>query len=85
MSTGIYHWFPKITGRLLNERWGKIHFLFTYVGFFFTFFPMHIIGMLGMPRRVAVYFPEYQGLNALASFGAFTLGISTFFLVYNIF
>jgi cytochrome c oxidase subunit 1 len=80
---GLYHWFPKMTGRMLDERWGKIHFWLTYVGFFFTFFPMHLLGMLGMPRRVAVYAPEFQGMNALVSIAAFVLGISTFVFLIN--
>jgi cytochrome c oxidase subunit I len=81
---GIYHWFPKITGRMLNEGLGKVHFWLTYVGFFFTFFPQHIVGMLGMPRRVAVYAPEFQTWNIIISIAAFVLGISTLVLLYNI-
>lgn len=81
---GIYHWFPKATGKLLNERLGKIHFWLTYPSFFLTFFPMHLAGMLGMPRRVAVYAPEFQTLNVIISISAFVLGISTFVLFYNI-
>jgi cytochrome c oxidase subunit 1 len=80
---GIYHWFPKITGRLLDERLGRLHFALTYVSFFFTFFPMHILGMAGMPRRVAYYDPQFQGLNVLVSLAGFVLGISTFVLLYN--
>lgn len=80
---GIYHWWPKITGRMLNERLGQIHFALTYFGFFFTFFPQHILGMQGMPRRVAVYDPQFQDLNVLVSFASFVLGISTFVLLYN--
>ena len=52
---GIYYWFPKMTGRMYNERLGKLHFWLTFVGFNLTFFPMHLIGMQGMPRRVADY------------------------------
>ncbi|MCL4248401.1 MAG: cytochrome c oxidase subunit I [Anaerolineae bacterium] len=81
---GIYHWFPKITGRMLDERLGKIHFWITYPAFFLTFFPMHLAGMLGMPRRVAQYAPEFQTLNVIISIAAFVLGISTFILLYNI-
>ncbi len=81
---GIYHWFPKMFGRMLDERLGKIHFALTYVGFFFTFFPQHLLGMQGMPRRVAVYAPEFQGLNILVSISAFVLGISTFVLLWNV-
>ncbi len=80
----LYHWFPKVTGRMMDERLGRIHFAFTYFGFLFTFFPMHIVGMLGMPRRVAVYVPEFQAWNQLISFSAFVLGFSTFIVVYNV-
>lgn len=81
---GIYHWFPKMTGKMLDQRMGRLHFALTYIGFFFTFFPMHMVGMLGMPRRVAFYAPEFQNWNRLISFAAFLLGISTFVLVYNV-
>lgn len=81
---GIYHWFPKMTGKMLNLRLARIHFVLTYLGFFFTFFPMNFLGMLGMPRRVAYYAPEFEGLNRLVSFAAFVLGISAFVLVYNV-
>jgi cytochrome c oxidase subunit 1 len=80
---GLYHWFPKITGRMLDERLGKLHFALTYIGFFFTFMPMHFAGMLGMPRRVAVYAPEFQAVNSFSSIFAFILGISTLVIVYN--
>ncbi len=81
----IYHWFPKITGRMLDERLGKIHFWLTFPSFFLTYFPMTILGMLGMPRRVAVYAPEYQTINVLITIGAYVLGVSTFVLVANVF
>jgi cytochrome c oxidase subunit 1 len=80
---GIYHWWPKITGRMMNETLAKWHFALTYLSFFFTFFPMNFAGMLGMPRRVAVYLPEFQSVNSVISFSAFVLGISTFILLYN--
>jgi cytochrome c oxidase subunit 1 len=80
---GIYHWYPKITGRMLNERLGRIHFALTYVSFFFTFFPMHMAGMLGMPRRVAEYDPAFQSWNIVISLAGFVLGLSTFVLLYN--
>ena len=79
----LYHWFPKVTGRMMNERLGKIHFVLTYFGFLITFFPMHIVGMLGMPRRVAVYDPAFTGINQLISVAAFVLGFSTFIAFYN--
>lgn len=80
---GIYHWYPKITGRMLNEPMGKVHFILTYFGFLGTFFPMHILGMQGMPRRVAEYDPQFQDLNVIVSISAFVLGVSTFLLLYN--
>ncbi len=61
---GIYYWFPKMTGRMYNERLGKIHFWLTFVGFNVTFFPMHWIGLQGMPRRVADYAPEFGNWNS---------------------
>ena len=79
----LYHWYPKITGRMMNERLGRIHFVLTYLGFLITFFPMHIVGMLGMPRRVAVYDPAFTGINQLISVAAFVLGFSTFIAIYN--
>jgi cytochrome c oxidase subunit 1 len=81
----IYHWFPKMTGRRLDERLAKVHFTLTYIGFFFTFMPMHLAGMLGMPRRVAIYAPEFQSINVVSSLAAFLLGISVFVLLWNIF
>ena len=80
----LYHWFPKVTGRMMHEGWGRLHFVLTYFGFLFTFFPMHVVGMLGMPRRVAVYDPAFTPWNQLISFSAFVLGISTFIVIYNI-
>ncbi len=81
---GFYHWFPKMTGRMLNEPWGRIHFFTSYFGFLVTFWPMHILGMMGMPRRVAVYEPYLQPLNVVVSIGGFVLGISTLIFVVNV-
>ncbi len=81
---GAYHWYPKITGYMMDERLGKVHFWLTYIAFFFTFFPMHLLGMLGMPRRVAVYAPEFQTLNSIVSMSAFVLGLSTFVFLFNL-
>jgi cytochrome c oxidase subunit 1 len=80
---GLYHWWPKITGRLMDERLAHIHFWITYVSFLLTFFPMHLAGMQGMPRRVAEYAPEFQTMNILISIGGFVLGVSTFIILYN--
>ncbi len=73
----VYHWFPKMTGRHLNETWGKVHFALTFLGFNLCFFPMHILGLQGMPRRVAQYDPQFAPLNVVATAGAFLLAIST--------
>ena len=70
---GIYYWFPKMTGRMYNERLGKLHFWLTFIGFNLTFFPMHYIGLQGMPRRVADYATRFTDFNlfiSIASFGA---------------
>ena len=81
---GIYHWFPKMTGRRMDERLGQIHFWAAYVGFFFTFVPQHIAGALGLPRRVAMYDPQFTNINTVISLAAFLLGIASLVLVYNI-
>ena len=73
---GIYHWFPKMTGRMLNETWGKIHFAMTFVGTHLTFLPMHELGLQGMPRRVALYDAQFEALNQLCTYGAMLLGLS---------
>jgi cytochrome c oxidase subunit I len=80
---GIYFWFPKMTGRMYDERLGKIHFWMTFVGFNLTFFPMHYIGLRGMPRRVADYAPEFANWNLVISIASFALGASTLVFLYN--
>ena len=73
---GIYHWFPKITGRMMNEAWGRVHFALTFIGTNLTFLPMHKLGLQGMPRRVVIYDPQFTTLNQLCTIGAIFLGIS---------
>jgi cytochrome c oxidase subunit 1 len=80
---GIYYWFPKMTGRMYDERLGKIHFWMTFVGFNVTFFPMHWVGLQGMPRRVADYAPEFGNWNFVISIASFALGASTIVFLYN--
>jgi cytochrome c oxidase subunit I len=80
---GMYYWFPKMTGRMYNERLGKLHFWLTFVGFNLTFFPMHLVGMEGMPRRVADYAPKFANLNMFISIASFGLGMSTIVFIYN--
>ena len=80
---GMYYWFPKMTGRMYNERLGKLHFWLVFVGFNLTFFPMHLVGMEGMPRRVADYAPKFANLNMFISLASFGLGASTIVFLYN--
>jgi cytochrome c oxidase subunit 1 len=79
---GLYYWFPKITGKLMNERAGAWNFWLMFVGFNLTFFPMHILGLIGMPRRVYTYPPGlgWEAWNAAASVGAalMTAGVVVF-------
>jgi cytochrome c oxidase subunit I len=80
---GIYYWFPKMTGKMYNETLGKLHFWLTFVGFNLTFFPMHLIGLQGMPRRVADYLPRFANWNLFISIASFGLGASTLVFLYN--
>src|SRR5690606_30638387 len=79
-----YYWFPKVTGRLMNERLGKLNFALMFIGFNVTFFPMHFLGLMGMPRRIYTYSDEL-GLafwNSVSTVGAFILavGVAIFFI-----
>jgi cytochrome c oxidase subunit I len=81
---GVYYWFPKMTGRMFDQRLGKLHFWLTFIGFNLTFAPMHLIGVQGMPRRVADYPEQFATWNLFISISSFLLGISTLVFVYNI-
>ena len=80
----IYYWFPKMTGRMMSEKLGRIVFGMIFAGFHLTFFPMHILGLAGMPRRVYTYPPElpWSGMNLFVSVSAFVLaaGFGLFFI-----
>jgi len=80
---GIYYWYPKMTGRMYDERLGKIHFWLTFVFFNATFFPMHYVGLRGMPRRVADYAEEFAGWNMFITISSFLLGASAVIWLYN--
>ena len=86
MFSGYYFWWPKITGRMLDERLGKIHFWMLFIGFHTTFLTQHVLGVDGMPRRYADYLPEdgFTTLNRISSIGAFLLGLSTLVFLYNV-
>jgi cytochrome c oxidase subunit 1 len=80
---GVYYWFPKMTGRMYDERLGRLHFWLTFVAFNLTFGPMHIIGVQGMPRRVYDYADKFAGWNLFISIFSFVLGLSTLIFAYN--
>jgi cytochrome c oxidase subunit 1 len=84
---GIYHYFPKITGRLMDERLGKWHFWINFVAMNLTFFPMHFSGMLGMPRRIYTYDSGqgWDSYNLMSSIGAYMLAVATLIFLYNFF
>ncbi len=84
LYAGIYHWFPKITGRMYNETWGRIHFVLTFIGTNLTFLPMHQLGLQGMPRRIAMYDPQFESLNKLCTYGSILLGFSVLPFFFNI-
>ncbi|RFU38148.1 cytochrome c oxidase subunit I [Actinomadura logoneensis] len=81
---GFYFWWPKMTGRRLDETWGKVHFWTLFVGFQTTFLVQHVLGVQGMARRIADYPAHLGALNAVSSAGAFVLGASTFAFLWNI-
>jgi cytochrome c oxidase subunit 1 len=83
----VYFWFPKITGRMMSERLGRWNFWLAFIGFNVAFFPMHVLGIRGMPRRVYTYQPDlgWDGLNLLASAGSMMLAASFVLLLWNAF
>jgi len=86
----IYHWYPKITGRMLNQRLGKIHFWATFLGTYAIYLPMHYLGFLGVPRRYYAvggtdFIPQSaQGLNAGITVAAIVVGAFQFIFIYNL-
>ncbi|MFA7270377.1 MAG: cytochrome c oxidase subunit I [Sterolibacterium sp.] len=81
---GVYYWLPKWTGHMYDERLGQIHFWLTAIAFNVTFFPMHFLGLVGMPRRIPDYAPQFADFNMLASIGAFVLGASQLLFLYTV-
>src|SRR3954447_4569977 len=88
---GLYHWYPKVTGRLLDETLGKIHFWVTFLGAYLIFFPMHYLGLLGVPRRyhdigeAAFIPPSAHTLNAFITVVALTVGVAQLIFLFNLF
>jgi len=86
MFGGFYFWWPKMTGRMLDERLGKIHFWTLFVGFHTTFLIQHWLGVVGMPRRYVDYLASdgFTGMNMVSTIGSFLLGASTLPFIYNV-
>jgi cytochrome c oxidase subunit 1 len=88
MFSGFYFWWPKMTGKMLDSRLGKMHFWLLFFGFHGTFLVQHWLGVIGMPRRIAHY-PDLPGiattLNDISSISSFVLGASTFIFLYNVY
>jgi cytochrome c oxidase subunit I len=83
---GLYYWWPKMFGRILDEGLGKLHFWTVFVGFNLTFFPMHMLGLLGMPRRVYTYHPGgiWEVYNMISTIGSFVMALGMLVFVYNV-
>jgi cytochrome c oxidase subunit I+III len=82
----MHYWFPKMSGRELHESLGRLEFALLFIGFNVTFFPMHLLGLAGMPRRVYTYLPGlgWDGMNLLATVGALTMGVGVLVLAVNV-
>jgi heme/copper-type cytochrome/quinol oxidase subunit 1 len=87
LFAATYYWFPKISGRLLDERWGRWQFWLMILGFNSTFFPQHFLGLMGMPRRVYTYpdLPGWGAVNLLSTIGAFLMALSVLVLLVNMY
>src|SRR5256885_256386 len=86
LFAGMYYWWPKMTGRMLSETLGRWHFWLTLIGMNLAFFPMHLSGLFGMPRRIYTYSAELgvTRFNQLSTVGAFTIGIATLIFFWNL-
>jgi cytochrome c oxidase subunit 1 len=84
IMAGVYYWLPKWTGHMYDERLGKIHFWLTTIAFNVTFFPMHFVGLAGMPRRIPDYALQFAEFNMIQSLGAFVLGASQLLFLYTV-
>ena len=85
MFAGFYFWWPKMTGRMLNQTWGKIHFWLTFIGFQTTFLVQHWLGAGGMQRRISDYDPKFATLNLVSSIGSIILALSTLAFIWNVY
>jgi cytochrome c oxidase subunit 1 len=87
LFAGVYYWFPKAVGRMMSEALGKLHFWLTIIGFNVTFFPMHFLGLWGMPRRIYTYDASlgFEDLNLVATLGSFLIVVGTLVFLWNLF
>jgi cytochrome c oxidase subunit 1 len=85
LFAGFYYWIGKMSGRQYNETLGKLHFWLTFIGVNLTFFPMHFLGLAGMPRRISDYPDAFAGWNMVASIGSYISGVATLLFVFIIF
>jgi cytochrome c oxidase subunit 1 len=81
---GLYYWFPKWTGRMYNEKMGKLHFWLSFIFFNMTFFVQHFLGIAGMPRRIPDYALQFTEFNQISTIGAFGFGLSQLLVIYNV-
>jgi cytochrome c oxidase subunit I len=83
---GLYYWWPKMFGRALDERLGKAHFWLTFIGFNLTFFPQHMLGMMGMQRRIYTYQAHglWEAYNLASTIGSFVMGFATLVFIANV-
>jgi cytochrome c oxidase subunit 1 len=79
---GIHHWWPKMTGKMYSETWGKIACLLIFIGFNVTFFTQFLLGSQGMPRRYYTYIPQFEQLHYISTIGSQILGIGLFVTLF---
>ncbi|QIL90668.1 cytochrome c oxidase subunit I [Microbulbifer harenosus] len=84
ITAGVYYWLPKWTGNMYNEAMGKVHFWLAFIGLNVTFFPMHFVGLAGMPRRIPDYALQFADFNQIASVGAFLFGAAQIVFLFNV-
>ncbi|MCE9499977.1 MAG: cbb3-type cytochrome c oxidase subunit I, partial [Leptospira sp.] len=81
---GIYHWFPKMFGKMVNDATARLSFVFIFVGFNVTFYPQFVLGSMGMPRRYFDYLPEFHSLNMISTVGSWLIAIGFLFGLYTV-
>ncbi|AWF79378.1 cytochrome c oxidase subunit I [Microbulbifer sp. A4B17] len=84
ITAGVYYWLPKWTGHMYSETMGKVHFWLAFIGLNVTFFPMHFVGLAGMPRRIPDYALQFADFNQISSIGAFLFGAAQIVFLFNV-